>query len=144
MLHFRKHILDALPYLSNGASVSLMKDIILSGEVPKSNVDEWMLTIAFIRRPDEEMLEAVAELLEKTPFDAPTSLSIAALTRSYCVENSGCLSNDAVSRIVRLLQNVVLEASRTDKRTRSREDDVSSIKRSSLVVCTSRTITVKL
>lgn len=125
-LHFRKHILDALPYLSNAASVSLMKDIILSGGVPKSNVDEWMLTIAFIRRPDEEMMEAVAELLEKTPRDAPTSLSIAALARSYCTENPGCISNDAVSRIVRLLQDVVLEASRTDKRTRSREDDVSS------------------
>lgn len=121
---FRKHILDALPYVSNAASVELMKDIILQHGVPQDKVNDWLFSMAFIIRPDESTLESVAQLLEQRSNDSAVSLSIAALTHSYCVQNTDCLYNDAVNRIVQLLQRVALDAYNTDKLTREAEDNV--------------------
>lgn len=122
--YFRKHILDALPDISNAAAVALMKDIILKNGVPQDKVEDWLLSIGFIRRPDESMLESLVQLLENRPNEAAVALSISALTRSYCIQNNDCIQNEQVNKIVNLLQDAVL-AYKTDKRTRQTEDAVS-------------------
>lgn len=104
-----------------------MKDIILKNGVPQGKVEDWLLSIAFIRRPDESMLESLVQLLENRPNEAAVALSIAALTRSYCTQNNNCIQNEAVNKIVNLLQDAVL-AYKSDKRTRETEDAVSDIR----------------
>lgn len=115
---------DALPYIANAPSVALMKDIILRKEIPQSTVEDWLFTIAFIPRPDENMIEPMAELLKQGYNEPSISLTVSALTRSYCVQNKDCIYNDAVRDILSLLQDRVLSLYKRDKRTR---DDVDHV-----------------
>lgn len=119
---------DALPYIANAPSVALMKDIILRNEVPQGTVEDWLFTMAFIPRPDEKMIEPMAQLLEQRFNEPSVSLCVSALTRSYCVQNGDCIYNDAVRNILRLLENQVLSAYGSEKRTREDIDKVCTRK----------------
>lgn len=121
---FRKHMKDALPYIANAPSVALMKDIILADDVPQTTVEDWLFTMAFIPRPDENMIEPMAELLEKRINEPSVSLSVSAITRSYCVQNKNCFYNDAVREILQLLENRVVTVYETDKKNRENVDNV--------------------
>lgn len=107
---------DALPYIANAPSVALMKDIILRHEVPQSTAEDWLFTIAFIPRPDENMIETMAELLKVEYNESPVALSTSALTRSYCVQNRDCFYSDAVRDILQLLEKRIVTLYRADNR----------------------------
>lgn len=110
MVFFSKHMKDALPYITSAPSVALMKDLILRDEVPQSTTEDWLFTMAFIPRPDENMIEPMAELLKHRVYDSSIIFSASALARSYCVQNQECLYNDAVREIVNILENQVLSS----------------------------------
>lgn len=115
---------DALPYLASSASVALMKDLILRNEVPQNTAEDWLFTMAFIPRPDENMIEPMAELLKQRYNEPSISFSVSALTRSYCVQNRDCIRNDAVRNILSVLENRVLSLYEGDKRNRDEVDHV--------------------
>lgn len=115
---------DALPYIASAPSVALMKDLILRNEVPQSTTEDWLFTMAFIPRPDENMIEPMAELLKHKFYDSSVVFSASALTRSYCVQNKDCLYNDAVKEIVNILENQVLSSYKAKEIERNEVDHV--------------------
>ncbi|KYB29704.1 hypothetical protein TcasGA2_TC031518 [Tribolium castaneum] len=104
----KKHILDALPYVGSAASVTLMKDIILKRGVPESTIKDWMMSLAFIPRPDDGMMEAAAALLQQKPFDASIAFSVTALTHTYCSQRSDCIETNVVNAIVDKMENTII------------------------------------
>lgn len=121
----RKHLLDILPFVNTAASVAVMKDIILKEKVPESTVNEWVLSMAFITYPDENMLEVTMNLLEKHKFSPVIALSVSSLTHSYCIHHSNCQDTDAVSSILRYLEDHFLKLMKTNYRNRETYDEAS-------------------
>jgi hypothetical protein len=106
----KKHVLDALPYVGSTASVNVMKDIMLRRGVTEETTKEWMMSLAFIPRPDDGMVEAMAQLLQQKPFDANIAFSVTALTHTYCSQHSNnCIETEAVRAIVNNIEKVIFE-----------------------------------
>uniref|UniRef100_A0A1Y1LL77 Vitellogenin domain-containing protein n=1 Tax=Photinus pyralis TaxID=7054 RepID=A0A1Y1LL77_PHOPY len=103
----RKHMLDALPYVGSSAGVSVMKDIMLNNSISDDTMHDWLNNIAFISRPDEDMLEAASELLLHKGSDFTVTLTVTALTHTFCVQNKHCLSNEFVEKIVTFLEKEI-------------------------------------
>jgi hypothetical protein len=102
--------LDALPYVGSTASVNVMKDIMLRRGVTEETTKEWMMSLAFIPRPDDGMVEAMAQLLQQKPFDANIAFSVTALTHTYCSQHSNnCIETEAVRAIVNNIEKVIFE-----------------------------------
>lgn len=104
---FRKIFLDGLPYIGTSSSVRLMKEIISNGEVPESTVNEWVISIAFTSRPDDDTMEVSARLLEEQTFSPNIALSVASLSHTYCRLYPDCRNNQAVSTIVQYLESKI-------------------------------------
>lgn len=125
LLYFRKHLLNALPYVNTGPSLTLMKNIILKKSVPDSTVNDWVSSIAFISDPTAEMLEASSELLQKSNFNHHIVLGVSSIMHTYCAEHSTCLvENEAVYSSVLYLENKI-QQSKQNLRERKNQDDVS-------------------
>ncbi|XP_060537065.1 uncharacterized protein LOC132708634 isoform X2 [Cylas formicarius] len=116
-----KHLLDALPYINTGASVALMKDIILKGGVSENTMKEWMLSIAFIPRPDEEMMDSALMLVKEKTFSANTVLSVASLVHTFCSQNSNCRNIEAVASVVEHFEDYLLSWIRANETNRDAE-----------------------
>lgn len=121
--------MDALPYVGTAASVTLMKDIILqAGEIQRaiseSTSKEWLMSLAFIPRPDEKMMEAAAELLQQKPGETSIIFSVTALTHTYCSQNSECTKRESVQAIVENIEQTIIETYRRKPFNREMEDRV--------------------
>lgn len=123
-MNFRKHFLDALPYIKTSASVTLMKDIILKNGVPEDTVNEWIVSMAFIPRPDKDTIAAVATLFNKKPFQANIALGVSSLAHTYCKQNRKCSENEDVTSIVNTLENHVNEFYSQKSFDRTAKDNV--------------------
>ena len=117
-------MLDALPYVNTAGSVGLMTDIMSKGGVPENIAKEWMMSIAFISRPDENMMRAVAELLQKKPFDVNVAFSVTALTHTYCSAHSDCIQNESVGTILNHIENLIVSVYRWKPFNRESQDKV--------------------
>ncbi|CAH1969137.1 unnamed protein product, partial [Acanthoscelides obtectus] len=100
----KKQFISALPYVRSGASVTLMKDLILSGSVPEASMNEWMISIAFIPSPDDDMMEAILQLLKENTASPNIALSVATLTHTYCSQRAHCQEQRTVRGIVNHLE----------------------------------------
>ncbi|KAJ3640007.1 hypothetical protein Zmor_003331 [Zophobas morio] len=120
----KKHMLDALPYVNTAGSVGLMTDIMSKGGVPENIAKEWMMSIAFISRPDENMMRAVAELLQKKPFDVNVAFSVTALTHTYCSAHSDCIQNESVGTILNHIENLIVSVYRWKPFNRESQDKI--------------------
>ncbi|XP_018566495.1 uncharacterized protein LOC108907336 [Anoplophora glabripennis] len=120
----RKHLLDIMPFVNTAASVSVMRDIILHENVPEGTVNEWVLSIAFIANPNEDMMEVGMDLLHKHKFSPTIALSVASLTRSYCTQHSNCQNIDSVFSIVRYLELNFLKLLKMDYLERETYDEI--------------------
>ncbi|KFB38034.1 AGAP008807-PA-like protein [Anopheles sinensis] len=102
----RNHILESLPYIGSPASVSLMKDQILKGEVSSALAREWMRSFAYLTRPNEEVLEAMFELIEhgSTIGDQLYFLPATTVVHTFCnIHPEDCGELESVQRIVDFL-----------------------------------------
>uniref|UniRef100_A0A182J4N7 Vitellogenin domain-containing protein n=1 Tax=Anopheles atroparvus TaxID=41427 RepID=A0A182J4N7_ANOAO len=108
----RNHILESLPYIGSPASVSLMKDHIVSGKVSPALAKEWMRSFAFLTRPNEEVLEAMMELIEhaSTIGDQLYFLPATTVVHTFCnVHPEDCAEVESVQQIVHFLESKLLE-----------------------------------
>lgn len=102
-----------------------MRDVILEENVPESIVNEWVLSIAFIANPNEDMMEVGTDLLHKHKFSPTIALSIASLTHSYCTQHSDCQNVDSVFSIIQFLEHNFLKLLKTNYLERETYDEVS-------------------
>ena len=56
----RKFVLDAIPLLRTDAAVTLMRDIIGSGQLNDVTMDNWFASLAFYKNPTRAMVTTVA------------------------------------------------------------------------------------
>lgn len=107
MLNFRKHVLDALPYIGTSAAVSLMKDIILKRKVAEATMLEWMSTMALLPRPDEYTMESIEELLGNKSNDTTVVLAVSALTHTFCEQNADCRRFPQIDGILETIETMI-------------------------------------
>lgn len=120
---------DALPYITSSSSVTLMKDLILRKEVSQSTAEDWLFLMAFIPRPDENMLEPMVDLLKHGSYEPSISFTVSVLTRSYCVQNKDCIYNENVGEILSILENRILSFYGAEKMDNDKNEEVSGLKR---------------
>ncbi|XP_053697453.1 uncharacterized protein LOC128744450 [Sabethes cyaneus] len=107
----KNHVLESLPYIGSPASVTLMKDQIIKEQIPADLAKKWMESFAYLTRPDEEVLEAMLELLEYGKENGEKSyiLSATSVVHTFCAVHADCTNNDAVQSIVQFLETDLLE-----------------------------------
>lgn len=95
----KKFFEDALPLLKSDAGVSLMRDIIKSGQLSKEIVDSWFSSLAFYKNPSRAMLTVLSTFIDQ---DAPHSalLGISGLASTFCTSNKNCLEIAEMKEVV--------------------------------------------
>ena len=85
----KKFFQDALPLLKTDAGVTLMKDILLSGELTIEIRDIWFSSLAFYKNPSRGMLILLSSFIKP---NAPKSalLGISSLASTFCSNNPQC------------------------------------------------------
>lgn len=125
ILIFRKHFLDALPFVNSGPSVALMKDIILADAISENTANQWLSSIAFISDPDKSILEAAANLFQIKKFSPTVAFSVSSLVHTYCSLHSNCREEYSIFSIVEYLQNYFKDNYKRSINDRSSYDNVS-------------------
>uniref|UniRef100_A0A0K8USL9 Vitellogenin n=1 Tax=Bactrocera latifrons TaxID=174628 RepID=A0A0K8USL9_BACLA len=102
----KNHVIDALPYIGSPASYQLMRDQLLTNSVPKKVALNWLNTLSFIRRPDEDTVETFYTILEfsRVKDEPEYTLCTAAVIRSFCLYHSNCKQNMRVKLITNSLE----------------------------------------
>ena len=85
----KKFFQDALPLLKTDAGVTLMKDILISGELTTEIRDIWFSSLAFYKNPSRGMLILLSSFIKP---NAPKSalLGISSLASTFCSNNPQC------------------------------------------------------
>ncbi|XP_052864104.1 apolipophorins [Anopheles cruzii] len=122
----RNHILESLPYIGSPASVTLMKDQIVKREVSSALARKWMTSFAHLKRPNEEVLESMLELIEHGKAIGDKSYFLAATTvvNTFCQIEYECEETETVQAIVRTLEKELLELINDLGEDRGRRDTV--------------------
>ena len=122
---FRNHVLESLPYIASTASYQLMRDQILDNSIPKLLAHNWMTSLSFIQRPDEETLDTFYTILEfsRKKIDPEYTLGASAVIFNFCKYNSDCDQNVKIQKITTLLETEFLSLMNMyqgERRTRER------------------------
>ncbi|XP_036322031.1 apolipophorins-like [Rhagoletis pomonella] len=104
---FRNHVLDALPHIGSTASYQLMRDLLLTDSVSKKMAVNWLKTLSFIQRPDEDTVETFYTILEfsRSKAEPEYTLSASSVIHSYCRYNAECGQNMRVKWIIQSLES---------------------------------------
>lgn len=101
-----------------------MKDIILKRGVQESTIKDWMMSLAFIPRPDDDMMQAASELLQQKPFDESIAFGVTALTHTYCSQHSQCIETVSINTIVEEIENTIINLYDRKQFDRETQDQV--------------------
>ena len=102
----RKFFQDALPLLKTDAGVTLMKDILTTGELTSDITDLWFSSLAFYKNPSRGMLIILSSFINQ---NAPKSalLGISSLASTFCSNHPKCSEvaefNEVLSKFEALL-----------------------------------------
>ncbi|XP_049547862.1 uncharacterized protein LOC125959115 [Anopheles darlingi] len=108
----RSHILASLPYIGSPASVALMKDQIVKREVSTEDARGWMKSLAFLKRPNTEVLESMLELIEhgKTISEGMYYyLPATMVVNTFCQIQANCEDSESVQSIVQFFETELHE-----------------------------------
>ncbi|XP_070317228.1 uncharacterized protein [Odocoileus virginianus] len=101
-------LVDALPSCGTEACVSLMAELIVSGEVEADETEAWLWSLAFVPEPTDAMVLALLPLLQAPGASASAFLGISALVHNLCVSLDGpCEQLPGVGSLVRILGDAV-------------------------------------
>ena len=117
----KKFFEDALPLLKSDAGVSLMRDVIKSGQLPTEIVDRWFSSLAFYKNPSRAMLTVLSTFIE---HDAPHSalLGISGLASTFCTSNKDCIEIAEMKEVVEKFELLLGTSCETD--TQEEEDSM--------------------
>jgi len=94
---------DVLPLAGTTPAVSVMKDILLAGEITGTEEEMWKTALAFIPNPTEEMIAHVTPLLAKP--DRKIYLSLSTMVRNFCLKRADCAAVKEVQDFVKVLES---------------------------------------
>uniref|UniRef100_A0A1B6I431 Vitellogenin domain-containing protein n=1 Tax=Homalodisca liturata TaxID=320908 RepID=A0A1B6I431_9HEMI len=101
----KKHVMDSLPHLRSSASIEVMKDIIMSEDLPETTISQFLIAMSLYNRPEAETIKAVTPLVLNRPPDIKTYLAVSSLIHSYCKLWSDCEADENVQSIVGHLEH---------------------------------------
>ncbi|XP_059980783.1 uncharacterized protein LOC132506262 [Lagenorhynchus albirostris] len=101
-------LVDALPSCGTKPCVSLMAELIVSGELEADETEAWLWSLAFVPQPTDAMVHALLPLLQ-TPEASPSAfLGISALVHNLCVSLDGpCGQLPGVGSLMRILEDAL-------------------------------------
>lgn len=128
-MFFRKHVTDAFPFIGTNVAITIMKEAILENSVPDSTAHEWLLSLSFIPRPDEETIELVVPLIDhpKTKNESQYIFSVSSLIHTYCKHNSTCQKNENVQKFVSYIEEQVTLGCSRGTLNRTSETEASNV-----------------
>lgn len=110
----RKHVLESLPYIESSASIELMKSLLMDRsskyEITKEIKDSWMLSMFYLPRPDQKVIESMFSLIqfyekEQNPMYVLIPSSV---VHTYCRNGADCKHDYVVQNIVRYLEENII------------------------------------
>lgn len=132
------HVIEALPHIGSSASVRIMCDEIIKHRVlankPSSNrhrlpvqkVHNWLASIAVLNRPDDEMLQALWQLMGfARAHNEPKYVLVAtSVAHTYCRHRSACDKSPVIRKIMTFLEDGLKQSLLEDVRSRSSRERV--------------------
>ncbi|CAN8003935.1 unnamed protein product [Ixodes hexagonus] len=97
----RKFFMDALPVVGSAASIRMMTESMVSGEVTGIDADAWLTSLAFVSQPTLEMVKEALPLIKLDRSQA--YLGVSTLAYTYCRANPDCNSDHPIKELVRSL-----------------------------------------
>ncbi|OQV14814.1 Apolipophorins [Hypsibius exemplaris] len=91
---------DTIPAVGTVCSVKLMSRLLVDGTVDFSEAELWFVSLAFIRDPTKEMIDALVPLLSKTELPRSGYLGISTVTRNYCAFSGAACEIAAVETAI--------------------------------------------
>ncbi|XP_051858776.1 uncharacterized protein LOC117563530 [Drosophila albomicans] len=106
----KNHVLESLPYIGSTASYQVMRDQIVNEKLSKQMAHNWMTSLSFITRPDEQTLETFYTILDyaRNKLDPEYTLGSTAVVHSYCRHHENCEENLRIAKIINLLETEFL------------------------------------
>ncbi|KAL9926249.1 apolipoprotein lipid transfer particle isoform 1-T7 [Glossina fuscipes fuscipes] len=123
--HGKNHVLESLPYIGSTAAYQVMRDQIISNGISKNLARNWMTSLSFIQRPNEETLETFYTILEfsRKKIDPEYTLGASAVVHSFCRHNENCGDHPRIRKTTNLLETEFLNLFnmyRGERRSRER------------------------
>ncbi|KAG9330061.1 hypothetical protein JZ751_027366, partial [Albula glossodonta] len=97
-------MLDALPGCGSEACVSLITDLVLSGELEQDRASSLTSSLAFISHPTPAMVSHISALLQSPEAVPGALLSLSALVNSLCLRAQAPCSR--MPEVQQLMQNL--------------------------------------
>ncbi|XP_070194611.1 uncharacterized protein [Littorina saxatilis] len=101
----KKFFLDALPMAGSSATVDMMKELLVNGDITGMEADLWIASLAFIPQPTAEMIESAQELLKSDSLKLRAMLAVSSMVHNRC-QKTEC-SSLAVDNIVQSLKDTI-------------------------------------
>ncbi|XP_069195444.1 LOW QUALITY PROTEIN: uncharacterized protein [Procambarus clarkii] len=105
---------DALPMVGTGASVGVMRDLMVKHQVNDIITNTWLTSLSFIPRPDLDTIVEAAPLLESESVAADAFLGVGSLVHSYCRDHLSCSTDPPVRGVMDALQGFLHTGCRED------------------------------
>ncbi|CAG0913567.1 unnamed protein product [Notodromas monacha] len=100
-----KILLDAISLAGTGPAVAVIKDHIAAGNMKKQDAEAWLTSLAFTSYPTDDMIAAVAPLLEDKHASQQALLGVSAMAHRYCARVPDCGKTSAgVKAVVAALE----------------------------------------
>ncbi|XP_027695180.1 vitellogenin-like [Vombatus ursinus] len=102
-------LVDALPSCGTEACVTLMKELIMSGDVENEEAESFLWSLAFVPQPTAGMIHLLLPLLQSPAVSSSAFLSISALVHSLCMAGGACERLPGVSSLMKILKEALGE-----------------------------------
>lgn len=100
----RKFFLDAMPHVTTADGAALMTSLFKSNDITSEQMDSWLSSLAFQKKPTLATISSVSSLLDGTPSEKGL-LGISALVHSYCQRNKNCFEIEQIKEIMMKMED---------------------------------------
>ncbi|KAK7501815.1 hypothetical protein BaRGS_00006901, partial [Batillaria attramentaria] len=103
----KKFFVDALPMVGTEATVSMMTQMLNSGDVTGMEAEMWMTSLALLQNPTANMLANVKNLLKNKKLADKATMPISTMVHHYCRDNADCSDDMAVKDIMNSFESLI-------------------------------------
>ncbi|KAK4294432.1 hypothetical protein Pmani_032938 [Petrolisthes manimaculis] len=105
--HSQRFLIDAMPLVQTAASMGLVKDMYINGDMTPTEADIWFTSLAFFKNPTSDMFTVIAPLVDLEIPRQQALLGASALVNTYCKLHSQCEADAGVQQVLRAIEKHV-------------------------------------
>ncbi|KAA0200099.1 hypothetical protein HAZT_HAZT011368 [Hyalella azteca] len=98
-----RFLVDAAPMVATPASMFIVRDLILSGQMTEVETKAWFTSLAFIPSPKVEMFRPLPALMLQS-FSKEAFLGVSAMVNTYCKIDASCSETNEVKEILSVFE----------------------------------------